>query len=256
MFVDNAQKIPTWALPMIECQGVRRMTTSNRPHCFEILLKDDILQFAAPDEYVASDWLQALVQSASGLFEMQEKQSTLGCTVVMTDNHLITLREDFTSPLRRLNANINASPKREYLGTSSNLMGSMIRKMSNSNSNAETMSDISSVCSTPSRTTLDKSMSTSGMSNYTKPHGILPRSSSYPEEKSFTNMSSIYGKNSGVEVLMCAAIEELIAVHLPSNKDQWWCILVCFVMFSILLPSSKFDFCFAGILLSRSQRKF
>lgn len=33
---------------------------------------------------------------------MQEKHKTLGCTLVVTQNHLITLREDFTSPLRKL----------------------------------------------------------------------------------------------------------------------------------------------------------
>lgn len=34
---------------------------------------------------------------------MQEKHKTLGCTLVMTENHLITLREDFRAPLRRIN---------------------------------------------------------------------------------------------------------------------------------------------------------
>lgn len=33
---------------------------------------------------------------------MQEKHKTLGCTLVVTQNHLITLREDFSSPLRKL----------------------------------------------------------------------------------------------------------------------------------------------------------
>lgn len=36
------------------------------------------------------------------LFEMQEKHKTLGCTLVVTQNHLITLREDFSAPLRKL----------------------------------------------------------------------------------------------------------------------------------------------------------
>lgn len=38
-------------------------------------------------------------------------------------------------------------------------------------------------------------------------------------------MSSIYGKNSGVEVLTSAAIEEMIAIRIPSHNDSWWCIL-------------------------------
>ncbi|CAO1401335.1 unnamed protein product [Diamesa hyperborea] len=102
LFNDSTQKIPNWAVSLIkECQGARRCLHTNRPHCFEILLRTGSLQLAAPDEYVASDWLQSLVQSASGLFEMQERHKTLGCTLIMTSNHLITLREDFSSPLRR-----------------------------------------------------------------------------------------------------------------------------------------------------------
>lgn len=103
LFNDSTQKIPNWAVSLIkECQGARRCLHTNRPHCFEILLRTGSLQLAAPDEYVASDWLQSLVQSASGLFEMQERHKTLGCTLIMTSNHLITLREDFSSPLRRI----------------------------------------------------------------------------------------------------------------------------------------------------------
>lgn len=43
------------------------------------------------------------------LFEMQEKHKTLGCTLVMTENHLITLREDFRAPLRRVNKSGDSS---------------------------------------------------------------------------------------------------------------------------------------------------
>lgn len=91
-------------IALTECKGARRAVQSTRPHCFEILMKTGTLQLAAPDEYVASEWLQTLVQSASGLFELQERHKTLGCTLVITSNHMITLREDFTSPLRRLNS--------------------------------------------------------------------------------------------------------------------------------------------------------
>lgn len=101
LFNDSTQKIPSWAVALSECQGARRSVNASRPHCFELLLRTGALQLAAPDEYVASDWLQGLVQSASGLFEYVERHKTLGCTLVMTSNHLITLREDFSSPLRR-----------------------------------------------------------------------------------------------------------------------------------------------------------
>lgn len=67
MFNDSTQKLPTWAMALAECQGARRAVKTGRPHCFEILLKHEVLQLAAPDEYVASEWLQALVQTASGV---------------------------------------------------------------------------------------------------------------------------------------------------------------------------------------------
>lgn len=47
-----------------------------------------------------------------------------------------------------------------------------------------------------------------------------------PDEKSFTSMSSIYGKNSGVEVKTCAALQEMSTIRIPSQGDNWWCILV------------------------------
>lgn len=104
MFADSNKKLPSMVIALTECKGARRAVHSTRPHCFEILLKTGTLQLAAPDEYVASEWLQTLVQSASGLFELQERHKTLGCTLVITSNHMITLREDFSSPLRRLNS--------------------------------------------------------------------------------------------------------------------------------------------------------
>lgn len=68
---------------------------------------------------------------------MQEKHKTLGCTLVMTSNHLITLREDFTAPLRRVNAVTNgimSPPKVSTLNAS--------RKMSVSTITTDTMNDV------------------------------------------------------------------------------------------------------------------
>lgn len=67
MFNDALQKIPSMVIALYECKGARRAAISNRPHCFELLLKTGFMQLAAPDEYVASEWLQALVQAASGV---------------------------------------------------------------------------------------------------------------------------------------------------------------------------------------------
>lgn len=67
MFNDAQHRIPSLVIGMYECKGARRANTSSRPHCFELMLKRGFMQLAAPDEYVASDWLQALVQAASGV---------------------------------------------------------------------------------------------------------------------------------------------------------------------------------------------
>lgn len=67
MFNDAQQKLPNLAIALFECKGARRATKSTRPHCFELLLKNGFMQLAAPDEYVASEWLQCLVQAASGV---------------------------------------------------------------------------------------------------------------------------------------------------------------------------------------------
>lgn len=45
------------------------------------------------------------------------------------------------------------------------------------------------------------------------------------DERSHTNMTSFYGKNSGVEVLTCASIDEMTAVRIPAVSSNWWCIL-------------------------------
>lgn len=142
MFSDTNKKLPAMVVAISECKCARRVVSSQRPHCFEIMLKSSVLQLAAPDEYVASDWLQAVVQSASGLFEHQERHKTLGCTLVITTNHLITLREDFSSPLRRLNSkgaiDSIAPPKPQ---PSESL--TLDRKMSISTMSDSTMNDVS-----------------------------------------------------------------------------------------------------------------
>lgn len=237
MFNDSTQKLPTWAMALAECQGARRAVKTGRPHCFEILLKHEVLQLAAPDEYVASEWLQALVQTASGvrLFEMQEKHKTLGCTLVMTENHLITLREDFRAPLRRVNKSGDssslgkASPFKENVDPNtldiSSAMSSVV-----STPTKNTHRSNSSLTSTPTKlssqlsrsttvTTLTTHTNTTQQGHHSQIHY------SVENEKSFTSMSSIYGKNSGVEVLTSAAIEEMIAIRIPSHNDSWWCIL-------------------------------
>lgn len=49
------------------CQGARRVYNCRRPHTFQLVIENKSLHLAAPDEYVASDWLQCLVHAASGV---------------------------------------------------------------------------------------------------------------------------------------------------------------------------------------------
>ncbi|XP_020280133.1 pleckstrin homology domain-containing family M member 2 [Pseudomyrmex gracilis] len=96
MFTDSNQRLPKRAIPLKGglCQGCRRIPNSHRPHTFEILLKPNkSYQFAAPDEYVASEWLQSFVQSASGLFDCMEKKEPLPCSLITTTKHLVAMKE-------------------------------------------------------------------------------------------------------------------------------------------------------------------
>ena len=70
MFGDKSHRLPKRVIPLIGngCRGCRRIPHDLRPHTFEILFGPRrSFQFAAADEYEASDWLQAFVQAASGV---------------------------------------------------------------------------------------------------------------------------------------------------------------------------------------------
>ncbi|XP_055544179.1 uncharacterized protein LOC129729556 [Wyeomyia smithii] len=257
LFADASQKLPTWAVALAECQGARRSLHSGRPYCFELLLRTGALQLAAPDEYVASDWLQALVQAASGLFELQERRQTLGCTLIMTSNHLLTLREDFSAPLRKNTASTSAnssammSPAKENINPNIQQLLPAAENQRKHSTTLDTSSEISSIhstgstptrfngamydrrsnstTSTPTKSSLQlasKNLAVnSPTQSYRRPSSVEGLISGTNEEKSHTNMSSFYGKNSGVEVLTCASINEMTAVKIPAISSNWWCIL-------------------------------
>lgn len=258
MFADSNKKLPSMVIALTECKGARRATQSTRPHCFEILLKTGTLQLAAPDEYVASEWLQTLVQSASGLFELQERHKTLGCTIVITSNHMITLREDFSSPLRRLNSTGFTSPS-PRMPSSLLVKDTNMRKLSISTT-SDIFNDVSrlmnaTLCvhceynfvnivffflhfqtcsniSTPTKMSADPMSSTRSSPSHSNSIAITHNAN---DGKSFSSISSIYGKNSGLEVKTCAALQEMINVRIPSQSDQWWCIVVRIRILEIII---------------------
>lgn len=69
MLSSPSYKVPMKVFPLINgaCQGARRINHYPRPHTFQIIVEGKPLFLAAPDEYVASEWLQALVHAASGV---------------------------------------------------------------------------------------------------------------------------------------------------------------------------------------------
>ncbi|XP_070137270.1 uncharacterized protein prd1 isoform X2 [Drosophila bipectinata] len=215
MFNDSTQRLPSWAVALAECQGARRTMKSERPHCFEMMLKGELLQMAAPDEYVASEWLQALLQSASGLNNPQEKHKTLGCTLIVTQNHLITLREDFSAPLRQL-----SQPPAEQVGPEKK----EIVMEEDLLSVFETGSLMDSTMSTPTRGTQHSysSLSSTPTKNSNIPNPSKEETSSPGKAQ---QMTSVYGKNSGLAILTCADIKAMTGIKITSRNEVWWCIL-------------------------------
>lgn len=67
MLSSPSHRLPMRVLPLINgaCQGARRVYNYTRPHTFQVQVGTITLHLAAPDEYVASEWLQALVHAAS-----------------------------------------------------------------------------------------------------------------------------------------------------------------------------------------------
>ncbi|XP_016980295.1 uncharacterized protein LOC108045475 [Drosophila rhopaloa] len=216
MFNDSTQRLPSWAMALAECQGAQRTVKSERPHCFEIMLKGELLQMAAPDEYVASEWLQALLQSATSLVVQDEKHKTLGCTLIVTENHLITLREDFSAPLRQISQQADNSatvPENKEMVIEDEMLSVF-----------ETSSLMGSTISTPTRGT---QQSYSSLSSTPTKHTNEPAASKEDatSPKKSQRMTSVYGKNSGLAILTCADIKAMTGIKITSRSETWWCIL-------------------------------
>lgn len=63
---------------------------------------------------------------------------------------------------------------------------------------------------------------TTNITNYSRqPQAECPDQSS----SRHNNMYSVYGKNSGLEILTCADIKEMTGIKIPSHNDTWWCVL-------------------------------
>lgn len=229
------------------------------------------------------------------LFEMQEKHKTLGCTLVVTQNHLITLREDFSAPLRKLKDDDEEKNKpqstkdslatnttkveddSQYLTETTSLVNkntfsqmvileiiifnfySFQLSSAMSTPTRNTQHSVSSMNSTPTKlsqlsrstTTCNTTLASSSLASnsvtptYLSTHNSKqqaihatamqqviadgPHTSAVSQQRTtsgfHSSMSSVYGKNSGLEILTCADIKEMTGIKIPSHNDTWWCIL-------------------------------
>ncbi|XP_022918977.2 uncharacterized protein [Onthophagus taurus] len=97
MLSSPSHRVPMRVLPLINgaCQGARRIHNYPRPHTFQLNIGGTTLHLAAPDEYVASDWLQALVHAASGTYTAKERHLAQSCSLLLTSEHILAVREAF-----------------------------------------------------------------------------------------------------------------------------------------------------------------
>ncbi|KAB0797328.1 hypothetical protein PPYR_08322 [Photinus pyralis] len=101
MLSSPSHRLPMRVLPLINgaCQGAWRIYNCSRPHTFQVQVGLTTLHLAAPDEYVASEWLQALVHAASKTYNHREKLPAQSCSLLMTSDHILSVREAFPCTL-------------------------------------------------------------------------------------------------------------------------------------------------------------
>ncbi|ENN77317.1 hypothetical protein YQE_06143, partial [Dendroctonus ponderosae] len=105
MLSSVSQRVPMRVFPLMNgaCQGARRVFNSHRPHTFQLIVEGNSLLLAAPDEYVASEWLQELIHAASGIYNnYKDKNATQSCSLLMTSDHILTVREAFPCSINSL----------------------------------------------------------------------------------------------------------------------------------------------------------
>ncbi|XP_077301212.1 pleckstrin homology domain-containing protein pruning defect 1 [Arctopsyche grandis] len=103
---DNFASCLPHSIELKTVVGVRRCTDIHgRPYCFEIALGHGagILQMAAPDDDIASQWLQGLLMHAAQALEGPKADPSKKilppcCTLLATSRHIITLREELEIP--------------------------------------------------------------------------------------------------------------------------------------------------------------
>ncbi|KAK5646949.1 hypothetical protein RI129_005413 [Pyrocoelia pectoralis] len=101
MLSSPSHRLPMRVLPLINgaCQGAWRIYNCTRPHTFQVQVGSTTLHLAAPDEYVASEWLQALVHAASKTYNHRERLPAQSCSLLMTSDHILSVREAFPCTL-------------------------------------------------------------------------------------------------------------------------------------------------------------
>ncbi|XP_055373937.1 uncharacterized protein LOC129607182 [Condylostylus longicornis] len=212
MFSDIDQQIPKWLIELSECQGFRRSENADRPHCFELILQKGLLKLAAPDEHAVFEWLQAFNKVEKGFSDMHKKQKILGCTLIMTTNHLVTLRENFTSPLGFKSLKLEDQDQKLFNNV---VMGKFKPNATNTEVNEKP------IVSETSNSSKDSISNVSIKESNVIALKEAKSNNSFESE----NMNNFYAENTGIEILTCAFIKEITGVRIPLKFESWWCIL-------------------------------
>lgn len=96
---SNPEPMRVYPLLNGACHGAKRVHNCARPHTFQLILSGSVLFLAAPDEYVASEWLQALIHAATGVYSSRDRSVAPATSLLMTSEQIILVREAFSCNL-------------------------------------------------------------------------------------------------------------------------------------------------------------
>ncbi|XP_045113999.1 uncharacterized protein LOC123506149 isoform X2 [Portunus trituberculatus] len=118
-FNDARERLPHMIVEVVQCVGCVRLSSSQRPHAFQLLRKKEApLMLAASDEHQASLWLQAFLTIInSGVRDISER-TQMPCRVVLLESGVLLAQQSdlFLGPPPQLDSN---SSEKDNSGTTS-----------------------------------------------------------------------------------------------------------------------------------------
>ncbi|XP_063883369.1 uncharacterized protein LOC135112666 isoform X3 [Scylla paramamosain] len=124
-FNDARERLPHMIVEVVQCVGCVRLSSSQRPHAFQLLRKKEApLMLAASDEHQASLWLQAFLTIInSGVRDISER-TQMPCRVVLLESGVLLAQQSdlFLGPPPKPDS--NSSEKDSSVTTSQQLLDS------------------------------------------------------------------------------------------------------------------------------------